>query len=110
VKYCSIRHGFWQLFRFSTSRSVQPAKNASPAAYLVSHISPVNLASWHTIGRGALRGGSRITTMRIAATLIVVAFYVLHQDFWFWRDARPLVFGPFKKLRDLRSTLSDPLW
>jgi Protein of unknown function (DUF3311) len=24
---------------------------------------------------------------------IVLIFYVLHQDFWFWRTARPLVFG-----------------
>jgi hypothetical protein len=26
-------------------------------------------------------------------TLAVVAVYVLHQDVWFWRTARPLVFG-----------------
>jgi hypothetical protein len=25
--------------------------------------------------------------------LIVAAIYALHQDVWFWRDARPLVFG-----------------
>ena len=25
--------------------------------------------------------------------LLVVVFYALHQDFWFWREARPLVFG-----------------
>jgi hypothetical protein len=25
--------------------------------------------------------------------LITAAVYVLHQDFWFWRSARPLVFG-----------------
>jgi hypothetical protein len=25
--------------------------------------------------------------------LIVAGLYVLHQDFWFWRQARPLVFG-----------------
>ena len=30
---------------------------------------------------------------RIAAALIVAALYALHQDVWFWRDARPLVFG-----------------
>jgi hypothetical protein len=24
---------------------------------------------------------------------IVVVLFALHQDFWFWRDARPLVFG-----------------
>ena len=23
----------------------------------------------------------------------VALLYVLHQDFWFWREARPLVFG-----------------
>jgi hypothetical protein len=26
-------------------------------------------------------------------TLAVVALYALHQDIWFWRTARPLVFG-----------------
>ncbi len=26
-------------------------------------------------------------------TLAVVAVYALHQDVWFWRTARPLVFG-----------------
>ena len=25
--------------------------------------------------------------------LAVLALYVLHQDVWFWRTARPLVFG-----------------
>jgi hypothetical protein len=24
---------------------------------------------------------------------LVIALYVLHQDFWFWRAARPFVFG-----------------
>ena len=28
-----------------------------------------------------------------AAVIILAALYVLHQDIWFWRDARPLVFG-----------------
>lgn len=27
------------------------------------------------------------------ATVFVALLYVLHQDFWFWREARPLVFG-----------------
>ena len=31
--------------------------------------------------------------MRWVAIVAVVLLYVLHQDFWFWRDARPLVFG-----------------
>jgi hypothetical protein len=25
--------------------------------------------------------------------LMAITLYVLHQDFWFWRTARPLVFG-----------------
>jgi hypothetical protein len=25
--------------------------------------------------------------------LLIAALYVLHQDIWFWREARPLVFG-----------------
>ena len=29
----------------------------------------------------------------MVAWLVVAAMYVLHQDLWFWRDARPLVFG-----------------
>ena len=31
--------------------------------------------------------------MRSVAIASVVLLYVLHQDFWFWHDARPLVFG-----------------
>ena len=32
--------------------------------------------------------------MRTAAAIAIVAvLYILHQDFWFWREARPLVFG-----------------
>jgi hypothetical protein len=27
------------------------------------------------------------------AVVLVAALYVLHQDLWFWRQARPLVFG-----------------
>ncbi len=29
----------------------------------------------------------------LALALAIVALYALHQDFWFWRSARPLVFG-----------------
>ncbi len=29
----------------------------------------------------------------VAALLVTAALYVLHQDLWFWREARPLVFG-----------------
>jgi Protein of unknown function (DUF3311) len=31
--------------------------------------------------------------MRVVAIAAVVVLYVLHQDFWFWNAARPLVFG-----------------
>ena len=31
--------------------------------------------------------------MNALAAALVAVFYVLHQDIWFWRDARPLVFG-----------------
>jgi hypothetical protein len=30
---------------------------------------------------------------RAMLAAIVVVLYALHQDFWFWRTARPLVFG-----------------
>ena len=30
---------------------------------------------------------------RILLVIVVVALYVLHQDFWFWRTAYPLIFG-----------------
>lgn len=26
-------------------------------------------------------------------SLVVLLLYALHQDFWLWREARPLVFG-----------------
>jgi hypothetical protein len=34
-----------------------------------------------------------MNTMRRTAFAIVAALYVLHQDLWFWGQARPLVFG-----------------
>ncbi len=30
---------------------------------------------------------------RALLVIIVVLLYALHQDFWFWRTAHPLVFG-----------------
>jgi hypothetical protein len=30
---------------------------------------------------------------RVLLTLLVVAVYLLHQDFWNWKRATPLVFG-----------------
>jgi len=29
----------------------------------------------------------------LPAALLTLLVYLLHQDFWFWRTARPLVFG-----------------
>ncbi len=35
-----------------------------------------------------------IASLRAALVACITALvYVLHQDFWFWRSARPLVFG-----------------
>lgn len=33
------------------------------------------------------------TAARPLAVILVLAFYALHQDFWFWRTAKPLIFG-----------------
>jgi hypothetical protein len=33
------------------------------------------------------------STVRLGLALAIAAVYALHQDVWFWRDARPLVFG-----------------
>ena len=30
---------------------------------------------------------------KLTATALVTAAFVLHQDQWFWTDARPLLFG-----------------
>ena len=30
---------------------------------------------------------------RTLLVIAVVALYILHQDVWFWRTARPLIFG-----------------
>ncbi len=29
----------------------------------------------------------------VTAAVVVSVLYALHQDFWYWRSARPLVFG-----------------
>jgi hypothetical protein len=34
-----------------------------------------------------------MTTRALALTVAIVLLYGLHQDIWFWRTARPLVFG-----------------
>ena len=31
--------------------------------------------------------------MRFMLTAIAIGVYLLHQDLWFWKTARPLVFG-----------------
>lgn len=30
---------------------------------------------------------------RLLLAAAISALYLLHQDLWFWRDARPLIFG-----------------
>ena len=34
-----------------------------------------------------------MTKRNLLLVLAVVTLYALHQDIWFWRTARPLVFG-----------------
>jgi hypothetical protein len=34
-----------------------------------------------------------VRTRQLTAALLVAILYALHQDFWFWRRATPLVFG-----------------
>jgi hypothetical protein len=29
----------------------------------------------------------------VSVAFVIALVYALHQDFWFWRSARPLVFG-----------------
>jgi hypothetical protein len=31
--------------------------------------------------------------LRFILVLLVIGFYALHQDIWFWRTAQPVVFG-----------------
>jgi Protein of unknown function (DUF3311) len=30
---------------------------------------------------------------RLLLIFIVIALYILHQDFWYWRETAPIVFG-----------------
>lgn len=30
---------------------------------------------------------------RLLLTIAALALYLLHQDFWFWRSAHPIIFG-----------------
>ncbi len=32
-------------------------------------------------------------TKRLTLTALILAFYLLHQDFWWWNQSQPLVFG-----------------
>ena len=43
--------------------------------------------------RTPIRGAALHLLIRIILALVVVALYLAHQDLWFWRTARPLVFG-----------------
>ena len=33
------------------------------------------------------------STVRLGWFVAIAALYLLHQDFWLWREARPLLFG-----------------
>jgi hypothetical protein len=43
--------------------------------------------------RGSVRPASQTNMKKILLIAAVISLYALHQDFWFWRTARPLVFG-----------------
>jgi hypothetical protein len=30
---------------------------------------------------------------KLLLIILVIILYLLHQDFWFWRESRPLIFG-----------------
>ena len=36
---------------------------------------------------------AKLAMKRALLLIIVVGLYILHQDFWSWRAARPLIFG-----------------
>jgi len=36
---------------------------------------------------------ARTAAMTVVLLASILTLYALHQDFWFWRTARPLVFG-----------------
>jgi hypothetical protein len=43
---------------------------------------------------GTLQGeATLVPTARIGWFIAIAALYLLHQDIWFWRQARPLMFG-----------------
>jgi hypothetical protein len=43
---------------------------------------------------GTLQGEATLApTARIGWFIAIAALYLLHQDIWFWRQARPLMFG-----------------
>lgn len=43
--------------------------------------------------RLVMLGRLKTIMKKLLLLLAVVALYALHQDFWFWRTAHPLVFG-----------------
>jgi hypothetical protein len=43
-------------------------------------------------GKSGAEGPPRLNMRRVAVAAVVL-LYILHQDFWFWREARPFVFG-----------------
>ena len=48
------------------------------------------------IFRSKLRNRDAVIVMKkLLLTLLVLLLYLLHQDFWHWRVAHPIVFGLF---------------
>ncbi len=46
-----------------------------------------------SVGISPAAGTRKHNMKNLLLALAVIALYVLHQDFWFWRTAHPLIFG-----------------
>ena len=62
-----------------------------------------NVGYWHSMSRAL---------QRALLILAAMAVYALHQDFWYWRQARPLVLGvlPIGLFYHVVYTLGLVLW
>jgi hypothetical protein len=72
------------------------ARRASSQSRFILATAPArcNFLQRYAIVRRHFADGYKQSRMKRALLVIMVgALYVLHQDFWFWRTANPLVFG-----------------
>ncbi len=78
-------------------RRLQRLSRVAPAARAPRSLPCTNCAFYQHKRAPPARLAGRGVTMpratRLALSLAVAGLYLAHQDFWFWREARPLVFG-----------------